>query len=463
MKSHWKTRRAGFLVAAATLITCHTAPGAGFALHEHSISGLGVGFASGAASGEDNSSMFFNPATLTLTDGPQVTTGLHLIFPKAEFNNKGTLSGFVPGSSPGVPTQGGEATSEKSAEVPNFFYSQPVGQDLVFGLGFSSPYGLATDYDKGWVGRYVALETDLMTINGNAALAWQVSEQVSLGVGLSAVYGDALLSNAINFGLAYLNGLNSGTIPATPETLALAQDVQASLGSSAYDGSLRLEGDDWGYGFNFGILITPTASTRIGLHYRSSVKLELSGTADFTVGALEAFFGSAFVDQGGKVDLELPDTAQVSIHHQLTPEWAIMADLYHTWWSKFDELVIEYETGFPSDSVIPERWDEAWRYSIGTAYQATEALQLRAGLVYDESPVTSDLYRSPRIPDADRLWVTLGLGYQVSEALRLDAAYVHIFVDDPVIDNPTHTAGEYLKGTITARTDILSVGLNYRF
>lgn len=451
------------IVSTSIFMTAQHLSGAGFALQEHSFSGLGVGFASGAAAGSDNSAMFFNPASLTLFGEPEITTGIHFILPEAEFKNTGTVSGFSPGVSPGVPTQGPNATSDKAAIVPNFFYSRPLNDEWYLGLGISTPYGLATDYDAGWVGRYIALETDLTTVNANLALGYKVSEKVSIGFGLNLMYGDAILSNAVNFGLIYLNSLQTGTIPANAQTQALAQDVQANLGGTKYDGKLELEGDDIGYGFNFGVLFTPDESTRIGLHYRSKVKLTLEGDADFTVGALDTFFGPLFTDQGGSVEIELPDTFQASIHRQVNERWAVMADVFYTWWSKFDELVIEYETGFPSDSVIPENWDDTFRYSVGATYQLNETVELRGGLVFDESGVTENQYRSPRIPDEDRTWLSLGVGFELSESLRLDVAYVHIFVDDPVIDNPTHTAGEWLRGTMDAQVQILSIGGTWQF
>jgi long-chain fatty acid transport protein len=447
------------------LILMSTVPGhgAGFALQEHGISGLGVGYASGAAGGEDNSSMFFNPATLVLTGGPELTTGIHFILPEADFRNEGSITGFIPGVSPGVPTQGGNSSSEEAAIVPNLFYSHPLSEDFVLGIGISTPYGLATSYEKGWVGRYVALETDLATVNVNLAMGYRLSDTVSIGFGVSALHGDAILSNAVNFGLVFLNGLQTGLVPATPEALALSQDVQANLGGTKYDGELYLEGDDFGFGFNFGILFTPNESTRIGLHYRSKVKLALEGNADFTVGALESVFGALFVDQGGSVDIELPDTAQLSIHHRIDDKWAIMGDIFHTWWSKFDTLEIRYATGFPSNTVIPENWEDVWRYSIGATYELNESVQLRGGLVYDESAVPSDLYRSPRIPDEDRVWLSFGIGYRMSDNLSLDFAFTHIMVEDPVIDNPTHTSGEFLKGTIEATVNMISIGGTYRF
>jgi len=440
-----------------------TLSGAGFALQEQSISGLGVGFAAGASGGEDNSSMFFNPASLTLFEETQVTTGIHFILPEAEFRNEGSLTAFNPETGTGVPTQGADDTADVTGVVPNLFFSMPAGDDLVWGVGISVPFGLATSYEKDWVGRYVAVETDLATINSNFAAGYRISDTLSVGGGVNVLYGDAILSNAINFGLAFLGGLQDGSIPANEQTLALQEDVQANLGTTKYDGFLSLEGDDYGFGFNLGVLWEPTKSTRIGAHYRSSVDLTLSGDADFETGALEGIFGSLFVDQGGKVDLELPDSVQVSLHQRINENWAVMADAFYTWWSKFDELVIEYETGFPEDSVIPENWEDVWRFSVGTTYEMTENVQLRFGFVYDESPVPSDRFRSPRIPDNDRYWLTTGIGWQVSETVRLDLSYAHIIVDDPGIDNPTHTSGELLRGTIDAKVNIVSLGLQAAF
>ena len=455
MTPNIKRRLTVSAICALSAVASPSLTGSGFILHEQSISGLGVGFSSGAAGMGDNSSMFFNPATLTMVEGTQVTGGIHLIMPKAEFMNKGSMGTLAP-------TQGPDATSDKILVVPNLYISRQLTEDLVVGLSSTTPYGLATSYDDGWVGRYIALETDLLTANMNLAFGYKVSERISFGGGVSACYGEAVLSNALNLGLAYLKAFSSGQIPANPETLALAQDVQANLGGTTYDGHVELTGDDVGYGFNFGVLLQPSETTRIGLHYRSKIKLDLSGTADFTVGVLTPFFSESYTDQGGQVALQLPDTAQISIHHYMTEDWAVMADIFHTWWSKFDELNIIFSSGLQQPP-IPEKWDDSWKYGIGTTCNITGNLQLRGGLVIDESPVPGDEYRSPRIPDEDRLWISFGLGYQLSERFRLDVAYVHVLVDDPVIDNDTHTPGEHLIGTMEASVNLVSLGGSYSF
>lgn len=457
MTPQWKRLTSVCTFTAVCALAVNSLSGAGFILMEQSISGLGVGFASGAAGLDDNSSMYFNPATLSLVEDQQITGGVHFIMPKAKFNNEGSLTAFNGVS--GVPVQGPNDDGGKTAIVPNIYYSRPLSEDLTIGVCMTTPYGLATKYKEGWVGRYIALESDLMTVNTNVALAYEISDTVTIGGGLSVCYADAILSNAINFGSALL-----ATVPAELIPPSLMGDVAGNLGGTKYDGFAELTGDDIGYGFNFGVLFTPDESTRIGFHYRSNVRLRLSGDAKFMVpGALDPYFGSIFTDQGGSVGLNLPDMAQLSFHRYITPEWAIMADIFHTWWQKFETLNIEFSNPGTPNSVIPELWENVWRLSVGTTYDLNEEIQLRAGIVNDWSPVPNASYRSPRIPDEDRFWLSIGIGWKISETMSLDAAFVHILVDDPVIDNPTHSAGEYLIGTMDASVSIFSVGGNIRF
>ncbi len=433
---------------------------AGYAIAEQSLSGLGYGFAGAAAIAEDNSTIWHNPAGLTyLGDTPQFTGGVHLILPEATFKNTGTLSA-VPVSATEVqfvPTQGANDTSDTGAIVPNLFYSHPVSEDLVLGFALNVPFGLATEYEEDWVGRYVAVESDLRTVNLNPTAAYRINEQWSIGFGANVVLSEAVLSNAVDFGLIGLAQIPSSALGAT------AADIVANRGGTKYDGFLHLEGDGVGYGFNFGVLWEPRTGTRLGLHYRSQVELELEGDADFTVGLLEPYLGGAFPDQGGTVDLTLPSTVSLSVAHEVNAALTLLADLTWTDWSVFDELAIVFETGSPPTRPIPENWGDTLRYSVGARYVVNEHFALRAGLVYDEAAVPGPEYVSPRIPDAERTWLALGGQWQVGNGWAVDVAFAHVFVADSKTNNSSHTAGNILIGENEASVTILSVGTNYRF
>ena len=426
--------------------------GAGFQVQEQSVKGLGNAFAGGAAIAEDGSTVLSNPAGLTRLS-PQAEFGLHIIAPQSEFKDQNSSNGIG-----GLPIGKSNEDGGKIAAVPNFFYARPLTDRLSFGLGTSSLYGLATEYDRNWIGRYHAVESELITINLNPGLAYKVNDQLSLGFGVSAQYADATLSNALDFGtLGFLAGA-PGATPSTPQL----------------DGFTELSGDDWGFGFNLGLLYQATPNTRIGLAYRSEVDHTLEGKNELIIPDFAVPLAGPSRSRTGKADLTTPATASFSAYHQLDEHWAIMGDITWTGWSSFDELRVQFSNDpvdpDPSDSVQPENWDDVFRYSLGVNYRYNPQWIVRAGIAYDESPV-SDEFRTPRIPDNDRLWLSLGGSYRISENFSLDFAYVHIFVEDtPINDTELTTGGlagapigNTLEGEYDASVDLLAVQLQWNF
>jgi long-chain fatty acid transport protein len=457
-----------FILGAAAL-SFSNLQGAGYAIAEQSISGLGQGFAGAAAVAEDASTVWHNPAGMSILGGePQLAGGIHFILPSAKFRNTGTvtLNPIAPSGPTFVPTQGPDDTSDSAALVPNLAYVHPLNEQLALGFAVNVPFGLRTSYREGWVGRYVAIETDLKTISFNPSISYRVNERLVMGGGFSYVTAEAILSNAIDFGLVALS--TAAQNPAFGAALApLIPDLGATRGARNYDGSIRLEGDDDGFSANFGILFTPQEGTRIGVHYRSAVDLKLKGKADFTVpAALDPLLGSLFSDQGGSVDLTLPANLSVSLYQEINPRLALLADITWTDWSVFDELFVRYDGSLAGSSVerpIPEEWDDTFRYSVGARYILNEQIALRAGFVLDEAAVQSPEFRSPRIPDAERMWLTFGFHWEMGSGLALDLSYAHIFVDDSKTNNDKHTSGQLLLGDSTASVNILSLGGTYRF
>ena len=316
-----------------------------------------------------------------------------------------------------------------------------------------APFGLATKYDKDWVGRYHAVESDVMTININPAIAIKVTDKLSLGLGVSAQYIDATLSSMVDGGLVYYSQTGDASYVSNTNFDILAENT----------------GDDWGYGFNLGILYELSDRTRIGAAYRSEIKHQLEGqlkAKDFP--AALAAFSSAFATQDITADLTLPATASFSVYHQLTDKLAIMGDITWTGWSSFDKLTIDFEETFAgaTSSTTTENWDDTWRYSLGMSYQATEEWILRTGVAFDETPI-SDQYRTPRIPGEDRIWLSFGAGYHFSDRLSMDAAYAHLFVADSKMEKYATTPEDTSRGTVVGEyensVDIISLQVSYNF
>jgi long-chain fatty acid transport protein len=442
MKSQWLHGWKGvFLFVLSTVfIFTESALGAGFALTEQSVSGLGNAFAGGAASAEDASTIFFNPAGLTRLSGQQVLAGAHIVIPYAKFHNEGSTC------ITGGPLFGGNGgNSGEIRVIPNFYYSRKVTDRFSVGLGVNSPFGLATRYDDNWVGRYHAIESDLFTININPSLAYKVTDKLSVGAGFNIQYLNAELTNAVDFGtigfLLHVPGL-------TPQN---------------NDGFVKLKGDSWSVGYNLGLLYEFTKDTRAGVAYRSAIEQDLDGNADFT--GVPAALKSSFADSKAKADITLPDSLSLSFFHQISSEWAVMADFTWTDWKHFKNLIVTFSSKQPA-SITSENWQDSYRYSFGATYTPSKNWVFRVGTAYDRSAVPDKEHRTPRIPDSDRIWAAFGVGYKISNMFAFDLGYAHLFVNDPEIDK-TPTGQDQLrgglKGFFDTHTDIVSAQLSMKF
>jgi long-chain fatty acid transport protein len=170
----------GALTAAGlAALGSQNAHAAAFALMEQNASGLGNAYAGQAAAAEDASTIFFNPAGMTYIKGRQAVGAFHLIKPSSEFNDEGSTS-------PVAPTGGDGGDAGDLAFVPNAYLSWEIVPDKIWlGIGLGAPFGLKTEYDDDWVGRFHAVKSDLKTININPSIAWKVADGVSLGTGIN--------------------------------------------------------------------------------------------------------------------------------------------------------------------------------------------------------------------------------------------------------------------------------------
>lgn len=443
---------------------------AGFQLFEQGVSGLGNAFA-GSAAAEDATTVFWNPAGMSfLPEGhDHFSGGAHLLRTSAEFNKD---SATTAGGRALTGGNGGDAGGNNF--LPNLFYAHRFGNGLAIGLGISPQFGLKTEYAEDWVGRYQATKSELTTITVNPSISFAPTEWLAIGGGINILKADANLENKINFGT-----LISVQNPANGATL-----IPAGQLSQGADGSAKISGDDLAYGFNIGAMFKIGQATKVGVHYRSKIKVKVDGTADFTaptavngipapLAALTpvitnnaiAGFNNNFRDQNIEAEVTLPDMFSVGGHVQIDDQWALMGDVSYTRWSEFKELRVKFKGGLP-DSVTPENWDNTYKIAAGVSYKPSNRWTLRAGLAYDQQ-AAPDEFVTPRIPDSSRTWITLGFNVAFTPKASLDVGYAHIMVDGPSI-NKTSDEGlaplrTTLRGEYDSQVDILSAQFNLRF
>jgi long-chain fatty acid transport protein len=327
-----------------------------------------------------------------------------------------------------------------------------VSDRVRVGFGLTSPFGLATAYDKDWVGKYNTYYTSLQTFDFNPALGMRVTDWLSVGAGASIQYAKADRRNMLDFGsICFNSGLGSGACTAL------------GLTPQAADGRLELTADDWSVGYNVGILLHPTSRFRVGLAYRSRIHQRLDGTADFTVPeAAEPLTASgAFQDSDASAEITLPERASLSLYYEATPQLTLLGDVTWTAWSHFDELRVDFDNPAQPPIAEPEDWDDSFRYSIGARYQVTDEWVARAGFAFDETPIDSDM-RNPGIPGNDRLVFAVGAGYRLSDAVNIDFAYTYNRELEAQIDQSRSDSGT-VEGNYNNSTHLLTAQAVWRF
>ncbi|BBP45319.1 fatty acid transporter [Thiosulfatimonas sediminis] len=428
-----------------TALLPFTVQASGFALIEQSASGQGLSYAGAAANAEDASVMWFNPAGLTQIKGRQFVGALHVIAPQLAFADSGSyresplpaaggLLGAI-GLSGGALTGANDDGAQLGA-VPNFFWKTHY-RDVDFGFGVNVPYGSHLLYDENWVGRYHAVETDLKTVNLNPAVAKQITPWLAFGAGANVQYVDLILSQKMNNNLT----LNGGAV----------------------DGDAFAQADSIGFGYNLGIMLTPTDSTTIGLAYRSTVRHAAQGEITYR-GLTDIAYSLVNVENGSyglSSTVNLPATTMLSVKQGLGDKVALLADATLTEWRQFKELVIEFDS---EQEALNSRqnFQDAWRYSIGALYHSSPSLTWRTGFAIDHTPVPDAQSRSPRTPDSKRTWYSVGLGYQVSKSLKMDLAYSYLR-GEPAPVNYTTDDVHFLVGEYAAKVDIFSGQLVWRY
>lgn len=416
----------------------------GFALVENSASGQGNAFAGAAASAEDASTIWFNPAGMMKLSGNQIVVAGHYIKPKSSYTDNGSTTAS------GTPLGSEVDDAGKDAFVPNFYWVKEINSQMKFGLGINAPYGLETQYNDTWIGRYHAVSSDMKTVNFNPSIAFKMTDKLSLGIGTNIMFVDVTLTSAVDFG--------------------------SLLGSpTAADGFVDLQADnlggvsEWGYGLNMGIMYDITPETTLGVAYRTEIDIEAKGSGKFKVptAAAPVLSSGAFAPSSGiSADVTLPQSFSVSVAHDMDA-FTFLADITWTGWSSFDELRVIYDNPSQPDSVTTESWEDTFRYSVGVDWQQSEKITLRTGIAFDESPIPSAERRTARIPGNDRTWLSFGGTYVINPEFTVDIGYSHLFVGNTGINNTFESSqpalAATLKGTYEASVDILSAQLRWNY
>lgn len=394
-----------------------TAASAGsFAVKENSASAQGMSFANYTAGANDITHIYNNPAALQRVVGDSFTIGGYAaaILPSADGDIDAT--GFLPGP---AALSGGSVDPGENAFVPAFYIGYRINEKLAIGLSTTSPFGLATEYESGDptdLATLAATRSELTSIVATPMISYDIANGLTVGGGFSIGYADLKFNNDV----------------------------------------IDINGDDIIYGFVIGALVDVTPSTTFGVAWRNGFDLSTDGDANSAV-------LTGGVDVGASLSAEAPPVFSIGVRQGLTEDLDLLLEGQWQRWSDTDIAKIRLDNGVAIDDTFG--YEDAFFVAAGVEYRASDALTLRTGAAWDETPTTNQ-DRSLRIPDEDRLWLSVGASYALTEHMKLDFAYSYLrTLQDPEVTIDTAANGPGVDGTAEFEADvhILSIGASVDF
>ena len=450
-----------------SLVSTNAVFAAGFALRNHSASGVGTSLASDTVNTNDASGLLSNPAIMSTFKGANVSLNINYTDANIKASNATltTLGGTA------HPVQGGSSEDNVSdgITIPSLYGIYQVTDEVHVGLSFNVPYGTNTKYADTWTGRYHGTKTELTAYDVGLHGSYKINNMVAMGVTLDWQQAEGELGSAVDLAtgtlLATLQGIEAqrqaGTIT-DAQAAGAATNARNTHGPAVGNADIisTYKGDSTAIGWGIGFLVKPNETSRIGLSYKGAVKHEAKGdikfatttatSAGYLAGARATAQGARFNDNNdAKLTIDLP--AVISLGYaQDVADFTVYANATQTMWSTLSELSPEWAG---QRSVTKLEWKDSLYLAVGGDYRLAPEWTLRAGVGLDRS-VTDKDHRTPRTPDGDRTAASLGASYKVG-AFDLSLAYQQLFLKDTESDLQANAyADNAVRGTLKAKYEI---------
>ena len=447
-------KSAAALVLTGVSVAVSTAFAAGFQLTEQSSLGLGRAYAGAGIVGDDLSAVHYNPAGMTLLEGTRFQAGGTWIALNADYNGNGGDS---------------ENGRLKGQMIPAGYVTHQVNDKIWLGFAMTVPFGMGTEYDRNWSQNQRGTSSKIYTFDMNPNIAYKVSDFISLGAGVSVQYAKAKL------------GMGMGSIP--------------GMGNI---GHAKLEADSWDWGYNLGLMVSPTDKLRFGLAYRSAITHDADGHTNLTnsdllkLATAQLTNGLMTMDSitvNSSASLKTPDTVMLTSTWEASDKLRLSGLIRWANWSNFKTLKIHNSSsiditgalgglienippqmlpevmdkvGQLSETRIENDWQDTWLFSIGADYKINSDFTVRGGIAYETSPIDKQDTRMAVITDTDRLWLSLGASWDATKDLQFDmgATYLMGVGDKDLYDE---VGGEKVGEYDTLDAYLFGVQMQYRF
>ncbi len=414
-----KKTKLGLIFSAIIAIKSGSASASGYSTDLYSTSGIGNSYAGSVTGIHDASDIFHNPAISANLKKSQFIFSASYLDLRVDPDN--ASSSFANG----YKVNGLEVKDAgKNAFVPAFYLTKKLNDSLAFGLAITSPFGLATKYNKNWVGRYQTIESSVATINVNPSISYKITDDLSFGAGAQIQYYKSKMSKAFFTG-------------------------------TSQDGIAKINGNDLGYGYNLGLNYQINDSLKFGLAYKSKIDHKLNG--DTTLEGL----GTADLYTKFTSKTTTPESVNTGFAYDLSKNINIAYDLKWIRWSRLKSLTVSPYSLLPASTTY-FNMKNSILHSLGANFKTSEKFLVRTGIAYEKDGIT-DANRGPIIPCGNRIWASIGFNYKIVNDLSLDGAYLHQFNrnNKVKIDATSSSSGLYADYKNTA--NVFSIAIKKEF
>ena len=375
-----------------------------------------------AAGGSTPASMFQNAANLSFIEDLHFQVNATVYIPKGSFKSKET----------------GETTEVQTGPqtVPAFFASWKINDWLAVGIAEFTAFGLSIDWPKNWEGKEIVTEAGINTFTINPNISFGPFHGFAVAAGFDALWGEISIKRDLQLGMD-------------------------PLGEKGASSNVHLFGRAWGFGGNIGVMYQPAEWVRMGMHYRSAMKISLEeGKADFNPNSA---FASWFPDQKFKADITLPHLFVAGARFWPTENIGIELDVWGTFWSTYDKLKFKFDKGLGdnnNEKVQEEdkNYMDTYQLRIGAEWKFLDHYALRGGWMIDANPIPDDTL-DPMLPDNNRINTCIGFGTEWY-GFYADLAYMFVYLIPRDVSNVDNNP---IPGKYTAYTHVLTFSVGYHF
>lgn len=398
-------------VSAIALMATANANAAGYQLNEYSVTNLGRSFAGVGVAGDDYSALAYNPAGMTLMKRSGVQLGTTITQVRSKALGQGAYAGQ-------------KTDMDFLIPLPSAFGQYNVNDKLFLGAGIYVPFGLATRYKH----------DSFVAQNGSYP---RKSELEVIDFNLSGAYK---LDNGLSLGASAIFRRITGSL-----TSNLPGGAYSDFRVKGYTGT-----------FNIGAMYEFNENARVGLSYRHKSIQKTSGKHYIDGPAWHPLVGKFH----SASDPELPASVILSGYFKTADQWATTATVKYTLWHRFGVFPGKTTQSllYGGNLDVPYKWKNSWNVALGEDYYLNDSWTLRAGVAYDQSPSRSNVYRTNRIPDTDRVWASLGASYAKGN-YQIDFGYAHLFfTHGRTLDAPKDVDVKY-----HSYSNMLGLNFQYKF